>query len=235
MTNIREDLADLYQIVAKLGLGDHTYTHLSARPKGADYYYIFPLGFRFEEVTPECLLKVSLDGEILEGEECQYNQTGYVIHGSIYKERPDLNSVIHVHTISSIAVSAMKDGLLPISQWALHFYKKVSYHNYNALALDNSEHGNPLVKDMGNNKVIFLRNHGYITCGKTIQEALFFCYHLNLACQAQVAALSCSSELIIPNHETCLKARSDLLDFEENLGQRDWQAWQRFLANNSQP
>ena len=94
---VKQNLAYAYQILAKLGMDDHTYTHLSARPEGADYYYIYPFGLRFEEVTPECLLKVSLDGNILEGKEYQYNKTGYIIHGSIYRARPDLNAVYHLH------------------------------------------------------------------------------------------------------------------------------------------
>ena len=70
---VRQNLSYAYRILGKLGLADHTYTHLSARPDGADYYYIYPFGLRFEEVTPECLLKVALSGEILEGKEYQYN------------------------------------------------------------------------------------------------------------------------------------------------------------------
>ena len=100
---IKTDLANAYQIVAKLGMDDHTYTHLSARPNGADYYYIYPFGLRFDEVTPSCLLKVSLTGDILEGKEKQYNKTGYVIHGSIYRNRSELNSIVHLHTIATIA------------------------------------------------------------------------------------------------------------------------------------
>lgn len=225
---IKEDLASAYQILAKLGMDDHTYTHLSARPSGADYYYIFPFGYRFEEVTPSCLLKVSLNGEILEGAEYQYNKTGYIIHGSIYQARPELNAVFHLHTVASIAVSTMKDGLLPISQWALHFYGQLKYHSYNSLALDEGQ-GNSLVQDLDDKNVIFLRNHGFISCGKTVWEALFYCYHLELACKTQVAALSCNSELIIPGHELCMKTNSDLLSFEKDLGARDWQAWLRYL------
>lgn len=165
---VKKNLSYAYRILGKLGLDDHTYTHLSARPDGADYYYIYPFGLRFEEVTPECLLKVSLNGEILEGKEYQYNKTGYIIHGSIYRARPDVNAVYHLHTVPTVAVSAMKEGLLPISQWALHFYGQIAYHGYNSLALDNHSHGADLVSDLGNKNVIFLKNHGYIACGKTL-------------------------------------------------------------------
>lgn len=226
---IKEDLALAYKIIAHLHMDDHTYTHLSARPQGADYYYIYPFGYRFEEVTPNCLLKVSLDGTVLEGSEKQYNKTGYVIHGSIYRNRPDLNAVFHLHTPATLAVSAMKSGLLPISQWALHFYERTSYYEYNALALDDAAHGDPMIKDLANNKVMFLRNHGFITCGDTLQEALFYSYHLEQACRTQIAALSGSTELVIPSHAVCKQACHDVLSFEKNLGERDWEAWVRLI------
>ena len=226
---VKINLAHAYNILAKLGMDDHTYTHLSARPNGADYYYIYPFGYRFDEVVPKCLLKISVSGEILEGTKQEYNKTGFVIHSSIYKERPDLNVVFHLHTISTVAVSAMKRGLLPISQWAMHFYQQINYHEYNALSLDENTQGADLVKDLDDKKIIFLRNHGFIACGQTIYEALFYCYHLDLACKTQVVALSTNEELVIPDHTTCVQANYDLLNFEKNLGYRDWQAWLRLL------
>jgi ribulose-5-phosphate 4-epimerase/fuculose-1-phosphate aldolase len=229
-SKIKADLANAYKIIAKLGIDDHTYTHLSARPKGANYYYIYPFGLRFDEVTPSCLLKVSLTGNLLEGREKQYNKTGFVIHGSIYRSRPELNSIFHLHTVATVAVSAMKNGLLPISQWALHFYENVTYHDYNALALDDTRQGDPLARDLADKKVMFLRNHGFISCGTTVQEALFYCYHLELACKTQIAALSCNAELIIPSRDICKQTCKDVLSFEKNLGERDWEAWVRLLV-----
>lgn len=227
--DVKTNLAYAYRILGKLGLDDHTYTHLSARPDGADYYYIYPFGLRFDEVQPADLLKVDLGGKILEGEEYQYNRTGYIIHGSIYRARADVNAVFHLHTVPTVAVSAMKDGLLPISQWALHFYDQLAYHDYNSLALDAGEHGDQLTNDLGDKMIMFLRNHGFIACGKTIHEALFYCYHLDLACRAQIAALSTGQELIIPSADVCRKANDDLLTFEEDLGKRDWEAWIRWI------
>jgi len=124
----------------------------------------------------------------------------------------------------------MKNGLLPISQWALHFYENVTYHDYNALALDDTRQGDPLARDLADKKVMFLRNHGFISCGTTVQEALFYCYHLELACKTQIAALSCNAELIIPSHDICKQTCKDVLSFEKNLGERDWEAWVRLLV-----
>lgn len=230
---IKKNLAFAYQIIAKLGLDDHTYTHLSARPAGADYYYIYPFGLRFGEVETDNLLKVSLTGEILQGEEYQYNQTGYVIHGNIYQARPDLNSIFHLHTVATVAVSTMREGLLPISQWALHFYQQIAYHDYNSLSLDYQLHGKALINDLADKKLIFLRNHGYIACGATIWETMFYCHHLEYACKTQIAALSSNQDLIIPSAEICRQAHQDLINFEQDLGRRDWEAWIRWLEQKN--
>lgn len=227
---IKQDLTHAYHIIGHLGLDDHTYTHLSARIPGESYFNIYPFGLRFEEVTPDCLLTVSLDGEVHDGKEYQYNKTGFVIHGSIYQHRPDINAIFHLHTPATVAVSSMKNGLLPLSQWAMHFYGRLSYHTYNSLALDYQNHGDELVHDLGNNKSMLLRNHGSLTCGETIEEAMFYTYHLEQACKAQCLALQSSQPLIFPNDETCQRAVNDLLNFEANLGERDWQAWLRMIS-----
>lgn len=228
LKNICSDLAFAYQLLSHLNLDDHTYTHLSSRTPEGDSFYIYPFGLCFEEVTPECLLKVSLEGDILEGEEYQYNRTGYVIHGNIYKNRPDIQSVFHIHTPEIVSVSACQEGLLPISQWALHFYGQIAYHDYDSLSLDQNQ-GDRLVQDLGDKLTMLLRNHGSITCGKTIQEAMFYTYHLQQACKTQCLALSQNHPLIMPDEKICQKSVKDLLSFEPDLGRRDWEAWKRLL------
>jgi len=227
--HVRQNLAAAYQLMALFGYDDLTFTHLSARVPNAQEFFILPFGLLFSEVTASNLLKVDFDGNVLEGQEYQYNKTGYVIHGSIYKHRPDLNAAFHLHTQSGIAVSAMREGLLPLSQWALHFYDRVSYHEYNSLALTAEAHELGLVKDLGTNKVMFLRNHGILTCGTTIHEAYIYLHHLHQACETQCKAMAAREQLILPDKTTCEKTVNDLLSFEADIGQRDWQALLRLL------
>jgi ribulose-5-phosphate 4-epimerase/fuculose-1-phosphate aldolase len=229
---IRKNLSDAYQILAYLGLDDHTYTHLSARSNEGDSFFIHPFGLRYEEVTPDNLMKVSFDGTILEGTEFQYNQTGYMIHGVLYQGRPDLNAIFHTHTPENVVVSSLEEGLLPLSQWALHFYERISYHTYNSLVLDAS-HKERLMKDLGQNFTMFLRHHGALTMGRTIHEAMFYTYHLELACKTQCLALAQNKELIEISHDICVKASNDLLGFEQDLGLRDWAAWIRMINESN--
>lgn len=227
--DIKHQLASAYKILAHLKLDDHTYTHLSARnATNPNAFHIYPFGLRFEEVEANQLMNVLLDGTIIEGKEHQYNRTGYILHGNVYQHRPDIQAVFHLHTPETTAVSALTEGLMPISQWALHFYGKMAYHDYDSLAIEDNQ-GSALAKDLGDGYVIMLRNHGFIACGRTIQEALFYTYHLQKACETQCLILSMNKPYVTPSPATCEKAVRDLLAFEKNLGQRDWQAWMRLL------
>lgn len=221
----KNDLSYAHKIIAYLNMDDHTYTHLSIRSSNPEQYYITPFGFCFNQVEPENLIKVNFAGEVLEGEEYQYNRTGYIIHSNIYENRPDVEAIFHLHTPHTVAVSAMDQGLMPISQWALHFYKRIAYHEYNSLALDAEIHGKDLVRDLEQHNVMLMRNHGMLVCGKTIMEAMFYAYHLEMACKTQCLSLCTNQQLIMPDEKICKQAVKDLLTFEKNLGERDWKAW----------
>lgn len=230
---VREDLAACYHIFAMFGWDDLTYTHISARVPGEDAYYIYPFGYLFEEVTASSLLRVSLDGVVLEGREAQYNATGYVIHGGIYQHRPDVNAIIHLHTPDGVSVSAMPQGLLPISQFSYHFYNRIGTHSYDSLALDEDRHGAGLVKDLGNNNALLLQNHGTLTCGRDMPEAFLYMYFLEKACQVQCRAGSDLTSLHVPPAEVCEQAARDMRAFEPDFGHRDWQALLRKLKRNN--
>ena len=226
---IREDLAVAYKIFAYLGWDDLTYTHLSARAPGRDSFFIQPFGILFEEVTPESLIEVSFNGEVIDQKDKDFNHTGYVIHGSIYQHRPELKAIFHLHTIDGVAVSTMGCGLLPISQFALHFYNRLAYHDYGSLALSFHGQGVKIAEDIGPHKAMLLHNHGTLTCGETIPEAFLYAYFLEKACQVQTKALAANQDIIFPDSETCEQTARDLREFEPNFGARDWAAWKRKL------
>ena len=225
---IRCDLAAAYHIMSHHNMADLTYAHLSARAPDGDSFYIYPFGLLFEEVTASQLLKVNFDGHVLEGSEYQYNQTGYIIHGQIYAGRPDIQAIFHYHTPASVAVSTHPQGLMPLSQWALHFYEKIGYHSYNSLALE-AKQGHNLLHDLENNNILIMRHHGVITCGRTLPEAHFYAYHLEQACKTQCLISHHNLSPLPISPEICKKTVDDLLNFEKNLGERDWNAMIRML------
>lgn len=227
--SIKQNLVYAYKICSFLGLDDHTYTHLSARAEDGESFYIYPFGLRFNEVSEDRLLRVTLQGKVIEGPQDNYNPTGYSIHSAIYQSRPDIHSVFHLHTHHMVSVSVLEEGLLPLSQWALHFYQKITYVDYSSLILHRKQ-SSILIENFKSNYVMFLRHHGGLICGRTLYEAMFYTYHLEQACKVQNMILSTHKSYILLNKETCLQASKDLLAFEDNIGQRDWRAWVRQMT-----
>jgi ribulose-5-phosphate 4-epimerase/fuculose-1-phosphate aldolase len=154
----------------------------------------------FHEMRASDLVKIDLDGNILEPEGRsgrEVNQAGFTIHSAVHMSREDVMCVVHTHTAAGIAVSAQEHGLLPISQHALKFYGNIGYHGYEGAALDLDERER-LVADLGANKAMILRNHGLLVAGATVPEAWHLIYFLERACQAQVAALAGGAKLVFP-------------------------------------
>ena len=192
----RVDLAACYRIIAMHGWDDLVFTHISARVPGPDEHFLInPYGMLFEEITASSLVKVNLAGEKVLESPHPINPAGFVIHSAIHEARHDAACVLHTHTKAGVAVSAQKDGLLPLSQISLIPYATLSYHDYEGIALNEDEKPR-LVADLGNNLAYILRNHGLLTVGATIPDAFLMMYALETACQTQLMAQSGGAELV---------------------------------------
>jgi ribulose-5-phosphate 4-epimerase/fuculose-1-phosphate aldolase len=148
---------------------------------------INPYGMMFEEITASSLVKINLQGKIVMASPYFINPAGFTIHSAVHAAREDALCVIHLHTDYGIAVSAQKEGLLPVSQQSLFALASLSYHEYEGLAL-NEEEKSRLVTDLGNKTNLILRNHGLLTVGKTAAEAFLSMYILERACRIQILA-----------------------------------------------
>jgi ribulose-5-phosphate 4-epimerase/fuculose-1-phosphate aldolase len=184
----RVDLACAYRLVAAHGWDDLIFTHLSARVPGPDEHFLInPMGLMFEEITASSLVKVDLQGRIQQRTGQFINPAGYVIHSTIHGARADVGAVFHTHTVAGLAVAAQKQGLLPISQLALNVMSEIAYHEYEGLALTDEERPR-LVADLGDRRIMILRNHGLLTAAGSIAETYILLYLLEKACATQVAA-----------------------------------------------
>jgi ribulose-5-phosphate 4-epimerase/fuculose-1-phosphate aldolase len=188
---LRVDLAAAYQLAAHFRWTDLIYTHFSARLPGHAEFLINPYGLMFEEITASNLIKIDHDGKVLDDPlSLGYNEAGFVIHGCVHEARPEAACVIHTHTRAGVAVSAMRCGLLPISQHAMRIQRSVTYHDYEGIALDLGERQR-LAKDLGPaSKAMILRNHGLLTLGESVREAFELMYYLDCACQIQIDAMA---------------------------------------------
>ncbi|MCS6805848.1 MAG: class II aldolase/adducin family protein [Acidobacteriota bacterium] len=193
---MRVDLAAAYRLVAHFGWDDLIYTHISARVPGTDHHFLLnPYGMLFEEVTASSLVKVDLEGRIVMDTPYVINPAGFTIHSAVHAARPDAICVMHLHTPYGIAVSAQKDGLLPLSQQSAICLASLGYHDYEGLALNEDEKPR-LVADLGDKTFLILRNHGLLTVGPTVADAFQAMYLLENACRIQILAQSGGSELI---------------------------------------
>jgi len=196
----RRDLAVLYRSFVHYGWTDFLYTHISARVPGEpENYLINPYGLMFEEVTAGNLIKVSLDGAVVTGD-FPVNQAGHAIHSAVLKARADVNFVAHTHSRAGIAVSAMKCGLLPISQQANEVIPQTAYHPYD-VSTESEEECDALARDLGGKYILILNNHGLLTVGRNAGECFSYLYQTESACKVQVDAMASRQELIVPSEE----------------------------------
>lgn len=192
---LRVDLAACYRIVAHYGWDDLIFTHISARIPGAEpQFLINPYGMLFEEVTASNLVKVDLEGNKIMASEFDVNPAGFNIHSAVHEAREDAHCVLHLHTNAGVAVSALENGLQPLSQQSLFPLSGLAYHDYEGIALNPDEKAR-LVADLGSHNFMILRNHGLLTCAPTIADAFLFMYVLQRACEIQLLAQSTGQSL----------------------------------------
>jgi ribulose-5-phosphate 4-epimerase/fuculose-1-phosphate aldolase len=191
----RVDLAAAYRLVALYGWDDLIFTHISARVPGGDHHFLLnPYGIMFDEVTASSLVKIDLAGNKVMDSPHFINPAGFTIHSAVHQAREDALCVMHLHTEYGIAVSAQKEGLLPLSQQAMFALASLAYHDYEGLALDEQEKPR-LVADLGNREFMILRNHGLLTLGQSCAEAFMGMFLLERACKIQILAQSGGGEL----------------------------------------
>ena len=183
----RVDLAACYRLVDLFGWSDLINTRITARVPGAqNHFLINSFGMLYDEITASSLVKIDADGNKVEASDAELNSGGFAIPGTIHAARPDIDCVIHTHTIAGCAVSMQKAGLLPLNQHALQVIGDVAYHDYEGTGRSADERARFLA-DFGDKHIMVLRNHGLIIVGRTIAEAFIATYRMERACAMQLA------------------------------------------------
>jgi ribulose-5-phosphate 4-epimerase/fuculose-1-phosphate aldolase len=227
----RIELAALYRALARLGITDLIYNHITLRvPNERGAFLLNSYGMLYSEVTASNLFKVDIDGKVLRDPKNGFplNPAGFVIHSAVHSAREDIHCVLHTHTRAASAISCTAEGLLPLSQQASKFYGRVAYHEFNGPIVDMDERKR-LVSDLGSLNVMFLRNHGTLVCGATIAETFLDTYLLETACKIQVDAMNCRGGLHLPSESALQNSRKifDALKFD---GLLEWNAMRRLLC-----
>ena len=192
---LRVDLAACYRLVAAYGWSDLVFTHISARIPGPEHHFLInPYGLMFDEITASSLVKVDQQCNKLIDSPFPVNPAGFVIHSAVHEAREDAGCVMHTHTRAGVAVSAQKDGVLPISQQSTFVLGSLAYHDYEGVAFRDEEKPR-LQTDLGTANFLMLRNHGLLTVGKTIADAFLAMYTFESTCQIQIGAQAGGGEL----------------------------------------
>ena len=224
----RINLAACYRLIAHFGMDDLIYTHISVRVPGSPgHFLINRYGMMFHEITASSLVKIDYDGTPVEPGEQPFNYAGFVIHSAIHAARPDVHCVLHTHTRAGVAVSCLKEGLLSLNQFSAPYYNRVAYHDYEGVAT-NLDERQRLVRDLGDKKVLVLRNHGLLTAGRTVPEAFQSMYYLEQSCRVQMDLMGSRGSINALSHEVSEHTAKQSENFEAP-GERTWGALLRML------
>ena len=213
---LRRQLAAAYRLVDYFGWTELIYGHLTARvPGDQPHFLINPFGLNYDEVTASNLVKIDVDGNPVGESKHPVNYAGFVIHSAIHMAHQARHrAVMHTHTRAGMAVSATREGLLPISMNATAFHGNLAYHDYEGVSLELDERSR-LLKDLGDRTAMMLRNHGLLTTGRSVAEAFLRLYRLERACQIQVDAGSAGT-ISVMGDNVAGKSRAQLEGFSED-------------------
>ncbi len=227
---VRVDLAACYRLADRFGFSDVIWNHITARVPGADHHVLInAFGLRYDEITASNLVKIDLDGHVVDGQ-ADLNVTGFIIHSAIHAVRDDIVCVMHTHSPHGQAVSALACGLKPIIVDAMMFYNRIAYHDFEGVSVDLAERQR-LATNLGDKYAMILRHHGLLTAGRSVGEAFMLMYYLERACQIQMQVLSSGEGLQAPPDEICERAARQYEQFWP--GKHEWPALLRLLDRDS--
>ncbi|WP_062732573.1 class II aldolase/adducin family protein [Sphingobium abikonense] len=194
----RQQLAACYRIFDHMGWSELIYNHITLRVPGEDNAFLInPFGLGYQEVTASNLVKIDIEGQVLDGSPYPVNRAGFTQHSVFHRHLPDAHCIIHTHTTAGMAVSACAEGLRPISFYAAAFAGQIAYHAFEGVTI-RPEEGERLIANLGDKRVMILRNHGTLVMAASLPEAFLKHWSLQRACEIQVAASAAGTPVDIP-------------------------------------
>lgn len=193
----RQQLAAAYRVFDHLGWSEMIYNHITLKVPGEDQAFLInPFGLHFSEVKASNLIKIDIDGNKLDDSPYPVNRAGFVQHAVFHRNLPDVHCIMHTHTTAGMAVSSLEGGLQPINFYACNFAGQIAYHDFEGVTVRDEE-GARLVANLGDKRMLLLRNHGIVAMGRTLPEAFIKHWSLQRACEIQLATLSMGKPLTV--------------------------------------
>lgn len=217
---LRVQLAATYRVFAMLGWTELIYNHITVRVPGPSRHFLInPFGLHYTEVTASNLLKIDLDGNLVGAAAHAahvVNPAGFVVHSALHRALEDAHCIMHTHTTAGMAVACSEAGLDNNNFYAAQLYDQVAYHDFEGITL-RADEGPRLVANLGERRLLILRNHGLLAIGSTIAQAFALLWTLNRACEIQLATAALGRPRLIPE-QVARQASRDALQFDAAYG-----------------
>jgi ribulose-5-phosphate 4-epimerase/fuculose-1-phosphate aldolase len=214
---LRVQLAGTYRIFAMLGWTELIYNHITLRVPGPDIHFLInPFGLHYSEVCASNLVKIDLDGNVIGAANHPVNPAGVVVHAALHRALPDAHCVMHTHTTAGLAVACSQAGLENSNFYSAQLLGSVAYHDFEGITVRPDE-GPRLVANLGDKRLMILRNHGLLSIGTTIAQAFARLWMLNRACEIQLATAALGAARPI-SQEIAERCARDSLQFDPRHG-----------------
>jgi ribulose-5-phosphate 4-epimerase/fuculose-1-phosphate aldolase len=226
----RLDLAACYRVFDHFGWSESIYNHISLRVPGEDHAFLInPFGLLYSEVCASNLVKIDTDGNVLDGSPHPVNKAGFTQHSHFHRHLPRAHAICHTHTTATMAVCALEGGLQPTNFYACAFIGQVGYHDFEGVTV-RPEEGDRLIANLGDKRVLMLRNHGPVIMGETLAEMFFTHWALQRACEIQLATLSMGKAVMVAPEVIAVHQRDlHMAQVPGGTGAADFAAWVRVI------
>lgn len=214
---LRGELTDFYHLIDFLGWTEMIFNHISVRLPGAGHHYLVnPFGLNYTEITPANLLKVGIDGRLVEPSAYAANPAGFALHGAIHETRADVACVAHTHTTAVSAVAMKRGGFDHNNFYGAQFYGRVGYHDFEGITLYADERSR-MISSLGDKHVLVLRNHGIAVCERDIPTTFALLWTVQRAAEIQCQAAALGGEDVLLREEVQRRCRDAVADLGSNI------------------
>ena len=217
----RIQLAACYRVFAMLGWTEMIYNHITVRlpdsvSGGAKQFLINPFGLHYSEVTAGNLVKIDLQGKVLDGSSYPVNPAGFLVHAAIHDHMPQAHCVMHTHTTAGVAVACLQGGLQQTNFYSAQLHGMVAYHDFEGITIHTDE-APRLLASIGDKPAVILRNHGLLAWGQTLPRTFAVLWTLQRACEIQLATFSMGAAIPV-SQAVAQRCTRDSLQFSPHHG-----------------
>lgn len=204
---MKQRLAAGFRLFGKFGFSEGVAGHITARdPELSDHFWVNPFAVPFQHIRASDLILVNEQGDVVEGD-YDVNRAAFAIHSQVHAARPDVKAAAHSHSVYGKAFSALGHLLAPITQDSCAFHgDHALFDDYTGVVLD-VEEGKRIAHALDDNKAVILRNHGLLTVGHSVDEAVWWFITMERTCEAQLLAQAAGPLVEIEPEMAALTAR----------------------------